>query len=361
MTKPQFVRSMDTSIEAAEIRLLPLQQKKDFVRELLEEFGASKIRIRGMEMQHNCTLPFGGHTDNNSFAASINYEKLEFNCYVCHFAGPVTWWIAVNRGLDTYEVEPWLKKKLGIGSSLPLNDLLKVIDALHHPKVETKMMPSYPEKILDRWLCWNMPHPYLTDPPAEGGRGIPEENLRRFKIGYADYDEDFRYHERIIIPVHWDGKLVGWQARQLDPDDPDAHIKYKNSPYLPRDRVLWGEVNAKHIVLCESPMSVLRHIHHQPMVCTLGSKVTPEQLRLLERYERITILNENDKAGWSMIGKVAHHLRRKVRVDVCENPYVSEIDAGDMPDDIVDDLVKYPAPASIWTPKRYSELIPLAA
>lgn len=348
---PTFVRSASTSVEAAEVRMLPLEQKREFVMELLSEFGVSRTRVRGREIQHNCTLPFGGHSDNNSYAAAINYENLKFNCYVCHFSGSISWWIAVNRGLDAEQVEPWIKEKLGLGSALPLSDLMKVLDAIIHPAEEKKIIPQYPEKILDRWTSWNIHHPYLTDPPSEGGRGIPSENLDRLKWGYADHDEDFRYYERIIIPIFWDRHLVGWQARQLDPEDPDAHIKYKNSPDLPRDRVLYGDTEAKRIVLCESPMSVARHIHHQPMVCTLGSKVTPEQMRLLERYEEIILLNENDKAGWSMIRKVSNALARKVRVNVCENPYNGDYDAADMSDGIVDELVKGAVPASIWQPK----------
>jgi hypothetical protein len=356
---PTFVRSRESSIEAAEIRLLPSQQKKDFVLELMNEFGIGRIRFRGDEIQHNCTVGLDLHSDGNSYSASINYDRLKFNCYVCGQAGSIMWWIARNRGIDVEDVTPWIKQKLGIGSSLPLHDILRVLDQLHNPEVEHYEMPQYPDRILNRWK-WNIQHPYLTDPESEGGRGIPEENLNRLGWGYADKDDDFKYHERIIIPHWWDGRLVGWQARQLDPEDPDAHIKYKNSPDFPRDRTLYGEFNTKHIVLCESPMSVARHIHHQPMVATFGAKVTVQQMRLLGRAERITILNENDKAGWTMIRHVSSQLARSVRIDVCENPYVSEIDAANMSDGIVDDLVSNAVPAAIWTPKRYRELIPLS-
>jgi hypothetical protein len=371
MTVPtSFHRSKDTSIEAAEIRLMPPQQKRDFILELMGEFGISRTRIRGTEIQHNCTVGLGGHSDNNSYSASINYESLKFNCYVCGMAGSVIWWIAVNRGIDVDEVTPWVKQKLGLGSSLPLHDILHLLDFIGNPEQEHRIMPQYPERILKRWTDWNIQHPLLTDPPEwvkvdgklknKGGGGIPEANLNQLKWGYSDYDPDFDYHDRIIIPMWWDGRLVGWQARATDPDsDPQYEIKYKNSPDFPRDSILYGAIDEPEIVLCESPKSVARHIHHAPMVCTLGAKVTGRQLRLLEKYRKITIVNENDKAGWSMIRKVGYSLARKVNVNVAENPYLSVYDAMDMSDGILEGLVADAVPASIWEAKRYRELIPL--
>lgn len=342
-------------IQATEVKFLTDQQKKDLCLELLNEFGAGKVRVRGPELHHNCTLGLGGHTDNNSFAASVNYRTLEFNCYVCGYGGSLAWWIAVNRRTDTDEIEPWLRKRLGIGTSLPINDLIKIIDDICNPPSEKKILPTYPEKILDRWNDWAIFHPYLTET-----RQIPEENLERFKIGYADEDEDFEYYQRIIVPAFWKGKLVGWQARALaGPDlDPDSHIKYKNSVDFPRDLVLYGDVDARRAVVVESPMSVLRHIHQIPMVATFGSNVTPEQIRALERCDELILFNENDKAGWKMIRKVTNALDRKVRMSVVENPFVKEIDPADLDDDTFIDLVNSAVPSSVWSPKRYRELVP---
>jgi hypothetical protein len=345
-------------METAEIRYLPDQQKRDLCLELLDEFGAGKVRERGPELHHNCTLPFNGHTDNNSYAASVNYKDLVFNCYVCGHGGPLSWWIAVNRGEDTDAVEPWLRKKLGIGSSLPLSDLLRVIDEICRPTARTKVLPKYPAKILDRWTDWPIYHPYLTDPPSQGGRGIPEENLERFHIGYADEDLDFGYHQRIIVPAFWKNELVGWQARALSPDDPEYRIKYKNSVGFPRDFVLFADPEStrngpprhKRAVLVESPLSVLRQCGNVPVVATFGSNVTPDQLRCLEGIDDLVIFNENDKAGWKMIRHVSRALSRKVRVSVVQNPYNKKYDPADFDDDTFMNLVDGAVPAAVWQP-----------
>lgn len=346
-------------MEPTEVKLLPEYQKREFCLNLLQEFGAHPVRINDAkhELRHNCILGLGGHSDNNSFAASINYKTLEFNCWVCGFGGSLAWWVAVLRGEDVDDIEPWLKQRLGIGTSLPLRDLLKVIDDICHPPTEKKLIPRYPERILKRWTEWGMFHPYLTDPPEKGGRGIPIENLERFRIGYADEDEDFEYYQRIVIPAFWDNKLVGWQARRLWSEDPHPE-KYRNSVDFPRDRILYGDVSARRAVVLESPMSVLRHIHQIPIVATFGSNVTDEQLRLLERFDELIICNENDKAGWKMNRLLSRELSRKVRLSIWESPYRGEWDAADFDDDTFMNLVDSAVPASIWEPKLYKDQIP---
>lgn len=338
----------------AEIAVLPDEQKKDLCLELLTEFGADHVRIRGEELQHNCTLGLGGHSDNNSYSASVNYHSLEFNCFVCGYGGPLSWWIAVNRRTDSEAVEPWLKRKLGIGSSLPLETLNQVIDSILHPKIEKPILPKYPEKILDRWTSWGMFHPYLTEPIEKGGRELPIETLEKYRIGYADEDEEFGYYQRIIVPVFWKGQLVGWQARKLWPDDPHPE-KYRNSIGFPRDYVLYGAERGRTAVCVESPMSVLRHDHQIPHVATLGSNVTSWQLRALERFDRLIIANENDKAGWKMTRLLQKHLARKVELYSWDNPFTKDVDPADIDDDTYMDLIDKAVPIGIWEPKMYRE------
>jgi hypothetical protein len=351
-------------METAEIKVLPEQQKRDLCLDLLNEFGASKVRERKDELHHNCVLPFGGHSDNNSFAASLNYSKLAFNCYVCGYGGSLAWWIAACRGEDVDKTEPWLRQKLGIGSSLPIGDLLRVIDSIYHPPAKKRILPKYPMQLLDRWTDWGIFHPYLTD-PAPYGRAIPEENLERCRIGYADSDEDFGYHQRIIIPVFFESSLVGWQARRLSRDDPDWEIKYKNSLDFPRESVLYTapdllDRRVRTAVVVESPFSVLRHLHQIPVVATFGSNVTDEQLNRLGRIDRLILFNENDKAGWKMTRHISRALARSNRVDVVQNPYNGDVDPADLDDETFMSLVEGAVPASIWQPRRYDQMIPYA-
>lgn len=340
------------SIEAS---VLPDEQKKLLCLELLNEFGVTKWQTSTSgELRHRCTLPFGGHRNNdNPISASVNFKTLQFNCFVCGHGGSLAWWIAANRGLQMDQVEGWIASKTGLGGrSIDLKLALEIIDAIvHPPSNKPEPLPFFNEKILDRWNDWGMFHPYLTEE-----RGISEYTLGRYKVGYADDDEDFHYFRRIVIPVFWKGNLVGWQARRTDTRDPNYKAKYQNSPGFPRDRVLYGETQEWNIVLVESPMSVLKHAHHQPIVSTLGAKVTDAQLRLLHRYRQITLWYDNDSAGYKATMRIIQQLSRFVRLSVVNNPF-ADVDPGDLEENEFKEIMKDTVPGALWRPKRHEELI----
>ena len=317
---------------------LPDPRKRQLCIELLAEFGIDDFAETAKgELRHQCTLPLGGHTDRNSITASLNYKKLKFNCWVCHNSGSVLWWAAVNRHESVTTTKGWLKDTAGFTSGLPLADLLSIVDALFHPKTEERIWTVYDERVLAQWT-WPRHHPYLTLPWAEWGREIPPATLDKFRIGYCDVDNDWKYYQRIIIPIFWDGKLVAWQARRLWPEDPDP-ARYKSSPDPPRDRVLYGDwdtlTKQDEVVLVESTMSVLRHDHHLPMVATMGADVTDLQLKLLHRCKRVILAFDNDKGGWDAVegsynrrGRkttpgLIDRLRPYTEVFVTQNPYGS--------------------------------------
>jgi hypothetical protein len=339
---------------------LPDEQKRQLCIDLLQEFGVGQWRERAGELTHHCTLSLGGHKDGSSWTASVNYHKLAFNCFVCGYGGSITWWIAVNRGLETEQVEGWLKSRTGSGTQMELSTRLKIIESIiNPPDSKPKPMSFYNDKILNRWNQWGMFHPYLTDSVANGGREIPEANLAKFEVGYQDEPDEkpFDYYRRIIIPARWKGKIVGWQARTLDPNDPERDIKYKNSPDFPRDRILYGDVGGRHLVAVESPMSVLRHTHQRPLVSTFGSKVTDAQLRLLGQGETLILFPDPDKAGYQWTRRILNALSRSVRLSVVESPY-EKADAADFDDDTFSNLVGSAVPGALWKPKYYHELRP---
>ena len=341
-----------------EIALLPSEQKEQLVLDLFKEFGVTQWRKQGDELIHRCSLNLGGHTDGNSWSASVNYRTMKFNCLVCHNAGSITWWIAVNRGEESQErIVSWLKKSVGLNEALELRTLNAVIDGILHPKSDKEPLPYYDDRLLLRWHQDEGFHPYLTAPIESGGRGILEDNLRRFDVGYVSSDEDFKYVQRIILPARWEGNLVGWQARTIPGSgDPDAEVKYKNSPGFPRSSILYGDVerNRNVKVVVEAPMSVLKQCHNADLVSTFGSKVTDTQLRLLSRYDELIIFMDPDKAGYSATRHILNKLGSSVIMSVVDNPYKN--DPADMDDYTFLYLLATAVPCSVWTPKRYSEL-----
>jgi hypothetical protein len=363
---------------------MPDVQKRQLCIDLLEEFGGEVVQETAKgELRHRCTLPLGLHTDRDSVTASINYKKLVFKCYVCDAKGGLLWWIATNRGEGTEEARRWLKNASGITDGLELPKLLEILDALFHPRrAESRVIPTYSPKVLDQWLGLPIPHPYLTAPVEFsggeniGGREIPAGNLERFKIGFCFRDGDWHYYQRIIIPIFWKGELVGWQARQMpgpwrmlldpaDQGDRDAKgdytdQKFRFSPDVPRDRILYGTeeaLNGPEALVVESAFSVLRHAHHLPVLGTLGASVSDLQLPLLHRYRRITLWLDNDKAGWNALqgtgtGRkrqpgLIEKLRDYTEVRVVQSPWW-KADPADLTEDEAADLYQAAKPAVLW-------------
>lgn len=378
------VTDADTNTEASTYAALPELQKKQLCLDLLAEFGADEIRENAKgELQHRCTLPFDGHTDRNSITASINYRKLKFHCFVCGNSGSLLWWIAVNRRESVTQSTSWLRDKSGVSSGLDTETLLQVLDSLFHPKVEERIIPSYSDRSIRRWLDWPRFHPYLTGRWLDGCREIPEDNLRRFTVGYCDHDDDWHYYQRIILPIRWGGQLVGWQARKLDPADP-VPAKYKFSPDTPRDRILYGLPEAldqrDELLVVEGTLSAVRHAHHLPIAATMGASVSPLQLPLLHRYRRVYLMLDNDKAGWQALTGTFNRYGRQLQpglietlrpyteLFVVQNPFGSiegrqetpegPPDAADFTDSEIEMLVAEAVPAVRWRPPHPADLAP---
>lgn len=340
--------------EFFEAGLLPDVEKEQLCLSLLEEFGAENISVKDDgEIIHSCCLPFGLHANGDrSPSASLNYQRLTYNCYGCG-GGGLLWFIGVCRGEDVGAAKQWLKQQTGTGADeQPLSALLDFFDAVYGQEAPRPApIPKMDRRVLDQYLVI---HPYMTEM-----RGIPEGNLIKHLVGYGTLrlrlGESFVESERIIIPHFWKGNLVGWQSRRLRDDGTG---KYQSTPDFPKDTTLYDYNPTKPGLVVESPMSVLRHAHHQNMAATFGASLTERQIKLLADYPRVTLWFDNDNAGWRATEEVAEGLLPYLgEVWVVDSPYAA--DPADMDDETVDRLVAEAVPYSIWS--KPATLTPWAA
>lgn len=320
---------------------LPLDQKEDLCRTLLDEFGVTISRAtEGHELIHACRLPW--HNEKTP-SASLNYEKLAFKCLGCQSQGGLLWFISTMRGnASAREVTEWLETKTGLGGyEFDLEAVLNFINSVLSNRVRDKpIMPRFSSRVLEPW---QLIHPYLTESPEDGGRGIPVENIEKMQVGY-DPDQD-----KIIIPHFWRGELVGWQARRLS----GTGAKYKSTMDMPRDRTIYNyDPSRSTALVVESPMSVLRHCHHQPMEATFGAAVTDAQIRLLASHDEVILWPDPDPAGWNaLLGTEGQEgliskLEPYLPVRVVDSPWFA--DPADLDDKEVDALVSGAIPSSLY-------------
>lgn len=297
-----------------EAAYLPDETKRALCEELLTEFGARVVRVNSTkgEMIHGCLVSPGQHNDQDrNPTASLNYQKLTYNCLGCGASGGLLWFIATCRGETSAQARQWLEQTAGLGGNvLELEAMLRMLDAIYATK-ERAPIPSFSTKLLDGWAY---DHPYLTE-----GRGISQEIYRRYKLGW-DPETD-----RVVIPHFWQGKLVGWQSRKLPPEwrseewtprPPkedgqeafDVHSgnpkspKYFSSPDFPKESTVFNyDPRAEEAVVMEAMLSALTHedVFHSEAI--FGAKFTETQVRRLVKHERVILWMDNDDAGWKAV------------------------------------------------------------
>lgn len=340
------------SADLDQLAALPDDHKAQLAQDVLDALGVTVKRQIRDELIIPCPVGAFHNDQERNPTAALNYSKLLFHCLGCEASGTILWLIATVRGDTTIDqAREWLLGEAGLTRAVGLPDMLSFFDALYTPKARPPM-PVYSDRMLERWEGIDG---YILD-----DRQIPITTAVRMRLctdpdGYVDRQ---RTGPRAVIPHYWDGKLVGWQSRRLPCADPTAP-KYLSTPAFPRDETIYGyHWHRREVVVVESPMSQLRHQHHQPMEATFGFVVTDLQIQhLVKGRNRLIWFMDNDPAGWQAVEGRTHNGRffpgaperasRWCENWVVENPF--DADPADMPDEMVDLLVKeYAVPWQVW-------------
>lgn len=176
-----------------------------------------------------------------------------------------------------------------------------------------------------------------------GARGFTATELQTAglaiprKDGSGQYD---RFRHRLIFPIRdVSGRVVAFGGRSLDDSEP----KYLNSPETPayvKGEHLYGLDVARDAIRREGfailvegylDLIALHQAGFENAVASLGTALTPSQVKLLARYsERVVVSYDGDKAGINAAAKTLDlFLERGFDVRVAEIPH------GKDPDDFV--------------------------
>lgn len=306
------------------------------VEDLLEDLlGAKNIQVVGNEVVHSCLLNFGlhSHGDQNP-SASLNKDSLLFNCHVCG-GGTIIWLVENVLNISKNEAINRIKNYSEGLRPIPVEQFIIKLDRLLKEQGAPKQLviPKYSERILNEWIA---PSEYLFN------RGVSYEVQKQMKTGILEpgYELDKSTKEIVIVqrnvlPHFIDNDLVGWVSRRLD--DTKNVSKYKNTRGFPRRYSLYNLNNITdnhHCYVVESPMSVLvlksRGIND--VVATFGANVTDEQVKLLRRFDNITIFMDGDKAGQEGTRGLYGRLSEYSRVRIVQTPEGKDpVDLMDIP------------------------------
>lgn len=307
----------------------------------VSEVVGKAIALRRAGREYHALCPF--HKEKSP-SFTVNDEKGFFHCFGCGAHGDV---IGFTMDYEHIGYREAVERLAGIaGLSMP---------KLTHAEVEKEKKAQSLQEVMERVTGWMQEQLERT---SEGElarrylrqRGLSEETIARFRLGYAPADRDAlgramqargigvaqlveagmliavegrapysRFRRRLMFPIRdRKSRVIAFGGRVL-PDEPNAEApKYLNSPETPlfsKGRQLFNldsarraAFEAKQLIICEGYMDVIALAQGgiAQAVAPLGTAITPEQLQLCwQLVDEPTLCLDGDNAGQRAMTRAA--------------------------------------------------------
>ncbi|QQR83912.1 DNA primase [Candidatus Peregrinibacteria bacterium] len=291
----------------------------------IEELVGQYVQLKKAGRNLRGLCPFHGEK-TPSFMVSP--EKGIAYCFGCHQGGDIFKFTQLVESIDFAEAVKQLAQKTNV--AIPIEK-----SGSRDKRVRTLQMNEATKAVYQKNLAQHPEHQkYLQD------RGLSEESIRQFELGFAPDSYQFlknqlsqlgfspkeqlesgvtnqrhvgdensydRFRNRLIFPIHdHQGNTVAFSGRVLGEGEP----KYLNSPDTPaynKSTVLYGLNLSKEAIkqsdraiIVEGYMDAIAafQIGTKNVVATCGTALTPQQLKLIQRFtQRISLAFDQDHAG----------------------------------------------------------------
>ncbi len=293
------------------------KEQIDFVA-LVEEY--TKVKRTGKNYMALC--PF--HEEKTP-SFSIDPENKLFHCFGCGKSGDLISFVMEIEGLSFPEAIEFLSKKYNIPSPRVSKKT---------SRIETEIF-SLNELIMKHYMKNLFSREGKTALNYLKNRGIREDTIREFKLGFSKKDDrelikevskfpkaviensgvfyfdkgqlKDRFSERLIIPIfNLSGRVVAFGGRALNGEEP----KYKNSPetliYKKRNLLYGVNFSRAHIrredeaILVEGYFDLISLYQEgiKNVVGSLGTSLTREQVFLIKKFtDNVLFFYDFDSAG----------------------------------------------------------------
>jgi DNA primase len=267
---------------------------------------------------------------------SVNPSKNIFYCFGCGKGGSVFNFVMELEGLSFPESVRVVAEKAGV----PLPELVddKRFEAKRKDADEVVQLNAWALEFWERQLSENNAEAQAAREYVEG-RGIVAETVKTFRLGYAPNSWDAlgnylkgqgatigqiersglvvkkeqggyydRFRGRLIFPVtDAQGRAVAFGARAMRPGDEPKYLNSPETAAYTKGRHLFGlsvtreEIRRKKFaILVEGYLDLIVPFQHgvRNAVASLGTALTAEQAKLLNRFARKVVVNyDGDRAG----------------------------------------------------------------
>ena len=163
------------------------------------------------------------------------------------------------------------------------------------PTFETKPLPETARKLQD-WADYCALEPTGVDKNLiKIFEYMKERNLYLDDTDYY-WTPELAYRDRIIIPFYYEGRVVGWTARTIQPNKQPKYLTEVQPGFVyGLDEQRYNKVFA---IVCEGQIDAI-HVEG----CALGgSEVSDQQAMLLNKLDKeIIVVPDRDKAGSKLV------------------------------------------------------------
>lgn len=314
-------RYSDRTIEEIKTRLSIVDVVSSYIPQVFNRNGAFWIKC-----------PFHGGGNERTPSCKLNTERSSYYCFGCHAHGSMFNFVMEMEHVSFPQSVEILAERAGV-------ELEKGTEADRIRKDQRDILFELNERIRKSFH-----HILLNDDRAQSAReyirkrGITDETVEKFCLGYAIADTDWLYEflkaksytddflresgffsrnkfpyplfaNRLMFPVRsWDGKVVAFGARDLS--FRENAPKYINTPetlVYSKKHNLYGFYEGledikkeKDVIICEGNFDAisLQQAGLGNAVAPFGTAFTPEQADLIGRYaKRVRLLFDSDGAG----------------------------------------------------------------
>jgi DNA primase len=326
------------------------------------ELVAQYTPLRKVGARYTGRCPFH---DERTPSFSVNPVDKLYHCFGCGKGGDAITFVRETEQLDFAEAVEWLAERFRV--TLEYEELSPHVEEARRRRERLfavlEQATSFYERHLWESAAGEPVRAYLE------GRGLHEPVCREFRLGLspghgltakaeqkgfsagelraaglANARGNDYFPRRLMFPVaDARGRVVGFQARKLHDDDP-LRGKYVNSPegeLFHKSAILYGlnlarQAIAKQeraiVVEGNTDVIALRQAGLEPVVASMGTALTEQQLRELSRLTRRLYLCFDADAAGEAAALRGMELAVKRDLDVRVVPLPPGLDPAEAPD-----------------------------
>ncbi len=290
------------------------------------------VQLRRSGKNYTGFCPFHSNTRTPAFV--VFPETGTWRCFgQCNEGGDIFGFMMKKEGWDFAETLRYLADKAGVQLKPPTPQEEAIAEEHDHIRSLLEEAVTFYRHQLVNTPPGEKAHEYLKQ------RGLDGETIEAFGLGYAPNSWDAglnhfkskgyteqdlldaglvterdsggfydRFRHRVVFPIRDErGRMAGFGARVLNPEDIPKFINSPQTPVFDKGHLLYGLERARRpiraqdqVVIVEGYLDViaLHQAGYTNTVSPMGTALTDRQLNLLKRFSRRIILAlDSDAAG----------------------------------------------------------------